>query len=91
MSVATVTECERMCSTMDGFKCHSYSYRYSGGPGAQNCLLCDRPYNMLDYYADVEPDRNYDIYSMTDDLQVCRQQPKDDRQNNAREFRSFAG
>lgn len=41
---------------------------------------------MLDYYADVEPDRNYDIYSMTDDLQVCRQQPKDDHQNNAREY-----
>lgn len=86
LSVPTVTECERMCSSMDNFKCFTYSYRYSGGPGAQNCLLCDRPYNSLDYYADIEPDRNYDIYSMSDDLQVCRQPPKDDRQNNAREL-----
>lgn len=39
-------------------------------------MLCDRPVNMLDYYVDIEPDRDYDIYSMADDMDVCRQPPR---------------
>ena len=48
-------------------------FRYST-VGRENCLLCDRPVNLLDYYVDIEPDRNYDIYSMSDEHNSCSQQ-----------------
>lgn len=57
--------------------------RYTNVP-RENCLLCDRPYNLLDYYADLEPDRDFDIYSMSDDPKICREQSKEVRNNNAR-------
>lgn len=37
-----------------------------------NCYLCDLPFNHLDAYADLEPDLDYDIYSMSDDPKVCK-------------------
>jgi hypothetical protein len=37
----------------------------------ENCLLCDKPYNLLDFYADLEPDRDFDIYSMSDETKTC--------------------
>lgn len=64
---------------VDFSRCH---YRYN--PLARdNCLLCDRPVQMLDYYADIEPDRDYDIYSMADDRQICAKTPNY-RKDNAR-------
>lgn len=75
-NVPTLTECERLCSDQrPSFICHTYSYRYNQA-GRDNCMLCDRPVNMLDYYVDIEPDRDYDIYSMADDMDVCRQPPR---------------
>ncbi|XP_026842343.1 uncharacterized protein LOC6591181 isoform X1 [Drosophila persimilis] len=72
-NVPTLTECERLCSDQrPSFSCHTFSYRYNQA-GRDNCMLCDRPVNMLDYYVDIEPDRDYDIYSMADDMDVCRQ------------------
>lgn len=51
----------------------SLHFRYS--PVARdNCLLCDRPYHHLDIYADLEPDRDFDIYSMSDDPKICKQE-----------------
>lgn len=41
-------------------------------------MLCDRPINRLDYYDDIEPDRDYDIYSMTDDLNSCQHNARND-------------
>ncbi|XP_017867200.1 PREDICTED: uncharacterized protein LOC108616491 isoform X2 [Drosophila arizonae] len=74
-NVPTLTECERLCSDQrPSFVCHTFSYRYNQA-GRDNCMLCDRPVNMLDYYVDIEPDRDYDIYSMADDMDVCRQPP----------------
>ncbi|XP_039501919.1 uncharacterized protein LOC120458367 isoform X1 [Drosophila santomea] len=74
-NVPTLTECERLCSDQrPSFVCHTFSYRYNQA-GRDNCMLCDRPINMLDYYVDIEPDRDYDIYSMADDMDVCRQPP----------------
>lgn len=73
----TLTECERLCSGQDGFICHTYSYRYSSA-SRDNCMLCDRPINRLDYYVDIEPDRDFDIYSMADDMNVCRKPPRID-------------
>lgn len=44
----------------------------------------------LDYYSDIEPDRDYDIYAMSDDPQMCQAPPIIDpnsRQGaNAREW-----
>ncbi|KNC30847.1 hypothetical protein FF38_01573 [Lucilia cuprina] len=76
-STPSLTECERLCSGQDAFICHTYSYRYSSG-SRDNCMLCDRPINRLDYYVDIEPDRDYDIYSMSDDLNVCRKPSRSD-------------
>ncbi|XP_068143967.1 uncharacterized protein [Drosophila tropicalis] len=75
-NVPTLTECERLCSDQrPSFICHTFSYRYNQA-GRDNCMLCDRPINMLDYYVDIEPDRDYDIYSMADDMDVCRSPPR---------------
>lgn len=51
-----------------------------------NCLLCDRAMSHIDYYADVQPDRDYDIYSMSDDSNSCGRQPPTNRKDNAREW-----
>lgn len=69
-NVPTVTECERMCYSETKFRCVTYSYKYSPQT-RDNCLLCDRPMSHLDFYTDVEPNRDYDIYSMSDDPQMC--------------------
>ncbi|KAI8035712.1 hypothetical protein M5D96_011462 [Drosophila gunungcola] len=66
-NVPTLTECERLYNQA----------------GRDNCMLCDRPINMLDYYVDIEPDRDYDIYSMADDMDVCRQPPPSRRHDTA--------
>ncbi|XP_065081067.1 uncharacterized protein LOC135703711 [Ochlerotatus camptorhynchus] len=71
LNTPTVIECERMCYSESRFQCLTFSYRYST-VSRENCLLCDRPYQLLDFYADVEPDRDYDIYAMTDDRRSCR-------------------
>ncbi|XP_061399331.1 uncharacterized protein LOC133335046 [Musca vetustissima] len=76
-SAPSLTECERLCYGQDAFICHTFSYRYSSG-SRDNCMLCDRPINRLDYYVDIEPDRNYDIYSMSDDMNVCRKPSRSD-------------
>lgn len=86
----TVTACEKMCHSENKFHCVTYSYRYS--PLIRdNCLLCDRPMSHLDYYSDVEPDRDYDIYSMSDDPQMCNQPPNPNNRQliNARNFFFF--
>lgn len=46
-------------------------------------MLCDRAYNRLDYYADLEPDRDYDVYSMADDRNICKDVSKADQSNSA--------
>lgn len=51
-----------------------------------NCQLCDRPMNQLDYYADIEPDRDFDIYAMTDDPVMCSKPRLPERTNNARKL-----
>lgn len=59
-----------MCFSESKFRCVTYSYKYSPQT-RDNCLLCDRPMQYLDYYTDIEPNRDYDIYSMSDDPQMC--------------------
>lgn len=86
-NVPTVTECERMCASETKFRCVTYSYKYSPQT-RDNCLLCDRSMNHLDYYTDIEPNRDYDIYSMADDPQMCSPNglSQDRPDNNARNY-----
>ena len=77
-SVPDIGECEKMCYSESKFRCSTFSYRYST-PSRDNCLLCDRSFNLLDYYADLEPDRNYDIYAMSDDTNICKKNPNHER------------
>lgn len=63
-----------MCYSEDKFRCSVFSFRYSD-PSSNNCLLCDRSFSLLDSYADIVPDKNYDIYAMSDDMTVCKKEP----------------
>lgn len=85
-NVPTVTECERMCYSETKFRCVTYSYKYSQQT-RDNCLLCDQPMSHLDFYTDLEPNRDYDIYSMSDDPHMCNQLATSHgrQENNARE------
>lgn len=85
--VPTVTECEQMCYSETKFRCVTYSYKYSPQT-RENCQLCDRPMSHLDFYTDIEPNRDYDIYSMSDDPQMCLQPPNAHgrQENNARKI-----
>ncbi|XP_058058365.1 uncharacterized protein LOC131209333 [Anopheles bellator] len=80
LNTPTVIECERMCYSESRFRCLTFSYRYST-VSRENCLLCDRPFNLLDFYADLEPDRDYDIYSMSDDAKTCHPEPSHPRRD----------
>ncbi|XP_053673472.1 uncharacterized protein LOC128723731 [Anopheles nili] len=80
LNTPTVVECERMCYSESRFRCLTFSYRYSA-VSRENCLLCDRPFNLLDFYADLEPDRDYDIYSMSDDTKICHPEPNHPRRD----------
>lgn len=84
-NVPTVTECERMCYSETKFRCVTYSYKYSPQT-RDNCLLCDRPMSHLDFYTDIEPNRDYDIYSMSDEPHMCHQMASQHghHDNNAR-------
>lgn len=85
-SVPNVRDCERMCATEPNFKCNTFSFRYSS-QSRDNCLLCERPYHHLDIYADLEPDRNYDIFSMSEDSKICKMEPSSNRkESNARKY-----
>lgn len=73
MNVANIKECEKMCYSEDKFKCSVFSFRYSD-PTSNNCLLCDRSFSLLDSYADIVPDKDFDIYAMSDDISVCKKE-----------------
>lgn len=74
-SVSNIKECEKMCYSEDKFRCSVFSFRYSD-PSNNNCLLCDRSFSLLDSYADIVPDKNFDIYAMSDDTNVCKKEPQ---------------
>nr|CAH7744175.1 unnamed protein product [Callosobruchus chinensis] len=61
-SVQNIYECEYLCFKEKGFLCSSYAYRYT--LPADNCYLSPKDYKELNYYTDLEPDRDFDIYTM---------------------------
>ncbi|GLV39891.1 uncharacterized protein CBL_08045 [Carabus blaptoides fortunei] len=65
-AVPNIHECEKLCYIEKDFTCVSFSFRYSitlSSP-SDNCYLSDRSYKDLDFYTDLEPDRDFDIYTM---------------------------
>ncbi|XP_076679293.1 uncharacterized protein LOC143374759 isoform X3 [Andrena cerasifolii] len=67
-------QCEDFCINEITFPCGSFAYRYNlvtPNP-TDNCLLSDVPYENLNFYTDLEPDRDYDSWIISHDSKVCR-------------------
>ncbi|KAG5894827.1 hypothetical protein JTB14_033671 [Gonioctena quinquepunctata] len=65
-AVPNIYECELLCFKEKDFPCSSYAFRYTVTLSAptDNCYLSNRNYKELDYYTDLEPDKDFDIYTM---------------------------
>ncbi|KAK9876143.1 hypothetical protein WA026_011260 [Henosepilachna vigintioctopunctata] len=65
-AVPNIYECELLCFKERSFACSSYAFRYtiSLSSPADNCYLSNKNYKELDYYTDLQPDRDFDIYTM---------------------------
>ncbi|XP_011872313.1 PREDICTED: uncharacterized protein LOC105564506 [Vollenhovia emeryi] len=66
-------QCESLCISEKSYACLSFSYRYNVAPTdpTDNCLLSDVSYKDLNFYVDLEPDRDYDIYAMVTNSRTC--------------------
>ncbi|XP_076267093.1 uncharacterized protein LOC143200541 [Rhynchophorus ferrugineus] len=66
LAVPNIYECELLCVKERDFPCASYAFRYSISLSSptDNCYLSNRNYKDLDYYIDIEPDKDFDIYTM---------------------------
>ncbi|KAK5647334.1 hypothetical protein RI129_002226 [Pyrocoelia pectoralis] len=66
ISVPHIYECEILCHKEKDFPCSSYTFRYTllNNAPKENCHLSDRDYKELDYYTDLEPDRDCDVYTI---------------------------
>ncbi|KAL6261553.1 hypothetical protein P5V15_006640 [Pogonomyrmex californicus] len=66
-------QCESLCVNEKSFVCMSFSYRYNVAPTdpTDNCLLSDISYKDLNFYIDLEPDRDYDIYAVIVNSRTC--------------------
>ncbi|XP_039309738.1 uncharacterized protein LOC105196162 isoform X2 [Solenopsis invicta] len=66
-------QCESLCINEKSYACMSFSYRYNVAPTdpTDNCLLSDVSYKDLNFYIDLEPDRDYDIYAMVTNSRTC--------------------
>uniref|UniRef100_A0A6P7GI62 Uncharacterized protein LOC114338448 n=1 Tax=Diabrotica virgifera virgifera TaxID=50390 RepID=A0A6P7GI62_DIAVI len=65
-AVPNIYECEVLCFKERDFLCESYAYRYTitVSEPTHNCYLSNLNYKELDHYTDLEPDRDFDIYTM---------------------------
>ncbi|CAH1364600.1 unnamed protein product [Tenebrio molitor] len=73
-AVPNIYECELLCFKEKEFLCSSYAFRYtiSSNAPSDNCYLSNRNYKELDFYTDLEPDRDFDIYTMNN-MKKCAQ------------------
>ncbi|XP_044265917.1 uncharacterized protein LOC123012157 [Tribolium madens] len=73
-AVPNIYECELLCFKEKEFPCASYAYRYTVSltSPTDNCYLSNRNYKELDYYTDLEPDRDFDVYTMNN-MKKCDQ------------------
>lgn len=61
-----------------------FRYTISLSAPADNCYLSNRNYKELDYYTDLQPDRDFDIYTMNN-MNKCvspAASPRDDSGNS---------
>lgn len=66
-------QCEEFCINETDFSCKSFAYRYNvvtTNP-TDNCLLSEHSYQDLNFYTDLEPNRDYDSYGLTSDTRIC--------------------
>ncbi|CAH1113971.1 unnamed protein product [Psylliodes chrysocephalus] len=65
-AVPNIYECELLCFKEKDFPCASYAYRYTVtvSEPSENCYLSNVDYKELDNYTDLEPDRDFDVYTM---------------------------
>ncbi|XP_017786597.1 PREDICTED: uncharacterized protein LOC108569520 [Nicrophorus vespilloides] len=73
--VPDIYECEMLCFTETDFNCLSYAFRYTSNAKAQNCYLSHKSYKALDFYTDLEPNRDFDVYTMNN-LKKCTAKPR---------------
>lgn len=81
-----VDECEHLCLQEKTILCRTFAFRYNveATDPTNNCHLTSVAYKDLNFYDDIEPDRNYDIYVMSKDRKNCipakqpSQQPPDE-------------
>ncbi|XP_008195826.1 uncharacterized protein LOC663405 [Tribolium castaneum] len=73
-AVPNIYECELLCFKEKEFPCASYAFRYTVSltSPTDNCYLSNRNYKELDYYTDLEPDRDFDVYTMNN-MKKCDQ------------------
>ncbi|KAK2580441.1 hypothetical protein KPH14_006185 [Odynerus spinipes] len=66
-------ECESLCLNEKSFLCMTLGYRYNVAPTdpTDNCLLSEVSYKDLNFYTDIEPNRNYDVYVIIGDSRTC--------------------
>lgn len=48
-----------------------YRYNIVTTNPTDNCLLSDHSYRDLNFYTDLEPNRDYDSYGLTSDIKIC--------------------
>ncbi|XP_076241174.1 uncharacterized protein LOC143183512 [Calliopsis andreniformis] len=63
-------QCEDFCSNELSYPCESFAFRYNiltTNP-TDNCLLSDLSYQDINFYTDLEPDRDYDTYIMSSSI-----------------------
>ncbi|XP_017764630.1 PREDICTED: uncharacterized protein LOC108554013 [Eufriesea mexicana] len=66
-------QCEEFCTNETSFSCESFAYRYNvltTNP-TDNCLLSDQSYQDINFYTDLEPNRDYDSYVLISDTKIC--------------------
>ncbi|XP_024872734.1 uncharacterized protein LOC112455189 isoform X1 [Temnothorax curvispinosus] len=70
---SNLDQCESLCINEKSYVCMSFSYRYNVAPTdpTDNCLLSDVSYKDLNFYIDLEPDRDYDIYAIVTNSRTC--------------------
>ncbi|KAI4476423.1 hypothetical protein M0804_013633 [Polistes exclamans] len=69
----SLEECESLCLNENLFICMTMGYRYNiaATDPTDNCLLTDISYRDLNFYTDIEPNRDYDIYAIIGNPRTC--------------------
>ena len=85
ITVATLSECEKLCYHEKDFNCYTYSYRYSytSQDPTDNCYLSDKPFRLINTYKEIEPNQEYDTYAMNN-LGHCSYTGKKSQQNSGK-------